>query len=425
MATLPALSLPGQGLAPLLPTDRPPLPLDAAASSGPSSGLVASRRDRIWDIHPSLHCSIVGTCLSAAELRRLLVKLDGATARSLSDHALHKRGVILAGKGGTEGKLLHKTLDRRHEAAIRRFSRATTADAVRDLWRRSLEDGDIPGAYWAVLTHPATDDALVQEAFGEVHMLSHMVGSSNRLDLARLRRAEQALGDRDDTIARQQARLQAAGREKAELRGRLEVLDAICARLSAAEADRTAPDPAGRDSEVALLRRRLDDERARYASLAARMAETEGALAETREAFAAMEKHADALQAELAAQERAMAGHGPSEDAPRTLEGYTLLYAGGRPSLVRQVRSMAERRGAVLLTHDGGIEDSPTLLPGLLGRADIALFPVDCISHHAAERIKALCRDAGKPFLPLRTASLACFLAAVERLDLLDIRSPR
>ena len=33
------------------------------------------RRTAIWDMHHSMHCSIIGTCLSTSEIRRLLVKL--------------------------------------------------------------------------------------------------------------------------------------------------------------------------------------------------------------------------------------------------------------------------------------------------------------------------------------------------------------
>ena len=53
------------------------------------------------------------------------------------------------------------------------------------------------------------------------------------------------------------------------------------------------------------------------------------------------------------------------------------------------------------------------LLPGLVARADRIVFPVDCISHHAVAGIKRLSRQAGKPYVPLRTASLACLLAAM------------
>ncbi len=53
-------------------------------------------------------------------------------------------------------------------------------------------------------------------------------------------------------------------------------------------------------------------------------------------------------------------------------------------------------------------------------RADAAYFPVDCVSHLAAGQVKRLCRDAGKPFYPLRTASVASFISALSSLDRAD-----
>ena len=58
----------------------------------------ARRRTPLCDLHPSVHCSIIGTCLSAAELRRLMVKLGLPDAVSADDHALHKQAVSLAGR---------------------------------------------------------------------------------------------------------------------------------------------------------------------------------------------------------------------------------------------------------------------------------------------------------------------------------------
>src|ERR1700686_819346 len=56
----------------------------------------AKRRTAIWNMHYSVHCSIVGTCLSSGELRRLLIKLGVPGAESAGDHDLHKQGVVLA-----------------------------------------------------------------------------------------------------------------------------------------------------------------------------------------------------------------------------------------------------------------------------------------------------------------------------------------
>jgi hypothetical protein len=42
------------------------------------------------------------------------------------------------------------------------------------------------------------------------------------------------------------------------------------------------------------------------------------------------------------------------------------------------------------------------------------LFPVDCISHDAAQTVKSLCRQGGKRFIPLRSASVASLLTALQ-----------
>ena len=141
-----------------------------------------------------MHCSIVGTCLSTMELRKIIAKVKGHDLKGFSDLAIHEEAVLVAGHQGTAARLLHKALDRRYEATIKRFSRAQNVDEVRGLWDDARRNGDIPGAYWALLTHPATTQELRQSAFGDVHMLSHLVGAANRADIRRLCRARNRKG---------------------------------------------------------------------------------------------------------------------------------------------------------------------------------------------------------------------------------------
>jgi hypothetical protein len=94
-----------------------------------------------------------------------------------------------------------------------------------------------------------------------------------------------------------------------------------------------------------------------------------------------------------------------------------VLYVGGRANQVPQLKAVVERAGGVFLHHDGGIEHSMTLLPGLIGRADIAMFPIDCISHDAMGMVKRQSRLTGTPFVPLRTSSLACLIGGLAALS--------
>jgi hypothetical protein len=372
------------------------------------------RRSKIWDIAPSLHCSIIGTCLSAAELRHFFVKVGDAEARVASDNVLHGSGVRAAGKHDLVGKLLNKTLDNRHEVTIRRFAKAGSAAQVRVFWLEAFEQGNIPGGYWAVLTHPATDRPLVEEAFGQVHMLSHMVGSSNRIDITRLRTLERELGERDEKITRQQARLSETARDRAELLRKVEGLEAEVRRREATE-PMVAEVISGAVTTATLLQR-LDAERAHSSALAARVAELESQVKKADKFAATLNRQNDQFRREVRALEaelRIDEADGRATGVEADLHGLTVLYVGGRPGLIDQLKAVVTRRGGSLLSHDGGIEENLAALPGLISRADAAFFPMDCVSHSAVGHIKKVCRDGRKPFVPLRTASVASFIAAV------------
>jgi hypothetical protein len=144
------------------------------------------RRARLAELDGHLHCSIIGTCLSTHELRKLVPKFTGLDRRDASDLEIHHSAVELAIEGGPAAKALHKLLDERYAAAIRRFDKAADDVDLLALWDEALKNGDIPPAYWALMTHPLATMPVRQKAFGELHMLSHLVGAANRADIRRL-----------------------------------------------------------------------------------------------------------------------------------------------------------------------------------------------------------------------------------------------
>jgi len=368
------------------------------------------KRSKIWDISPWLHCSVIGTCLTAGELRRLCIKFGDCQAATASDHELHVRAVRTAGQRDNAAKILHKALDDKHGTVIRRFAKASTATELRALWNEAVEQGDIPGAYWALLTHHASDRELVQDAFGEVHMLSHMVGSSNRSDIARLRQLEVALEDRDAKIIRQQARLRMAADEKVRLTESVR-------KLAEESASRLSSVPVvQKDADAEVLRRKLLQEQSRSARLSERVLALMQQLRAAEERIATLADREACLSGELAALDRVVGGVAAEAGASEALNlgGRRLLYVGGRPGQVAQLKALVRRRGGELMAHDGGLEDSTSLLPGMISAVEAVYFPVDCISHRAALRVKELCRENAKPFVPLRSASLASFLLALS-----------
>ncbi len=374
----------------------------------------AKRRTSIWDMHHSVHCSIVGTCLSSAELRRLMIKLGVHGADTADDHDLHKQGVTIAGRPQGGGKLIQKALDRRHEAAIKQFAKAKDEAALRALWDDAVKRGDIPGAYWAVLSHPAATDAVMRRVFGDVHMLSHMVGAANRADIRRLRQLEEDNAALSAKLEAQQRQLRDGFTARDD---KIRLLNEALSRALA-----QAPAQAGHDSDdlraasdaLIDVDRRLNREVAHRKRLESRIDAATLAQSQAERVRQDAARECEALRRELALAEVQINGWlGEDASAAPDLGGAQVLYVGGRANQVPQLKALVERTGGAFLHHDGGIEHSMTLLPGLISRADFTVFPIDCISHDAMGMVKRQCRLAAKPFLPLRTSSLACLLAGL------------
>src|ERR1700733_7474727 len=212
----------------------------------PTSG--PARRTKIWEFNTNLHCSIVGTCLSLGDLRQFLKKL-GVAAPDSTDHEMHGAAVSLAARHDKAAKLLHKVLDERHRVAINQFAKAVTEDAVRSLWREAVRRGEIPGGYWATLTHPATTQAIIRDAFGEVHMLSHLVGAANRADIRRLCELE---ADNAELRARVE-------RQQLALRDAVVTRDIRIQELRDALTQRIAAEPSAPGEDGAVLRQLVTD----------------------------------------------------------------------------------------------------------------------------------------------------------------------
>ncbi len=367
------------------------------------------QRAKLWDLNDSVHCSIIGTCLTTGELRRAMGKAMSADVSYLSDHDLHSRAVGLCSQHNASSKLLQKALDHRHETVVKRFARLHGEAAAMQGWAEARGAGDIPGAYWAVLTHPDVGHAGLRQAFGDVHMLSHLVGAANRADIRRLTALEEENAALLAKVERQQARLHEAVTSR----------DVTIRRLGALAVHqiRAAADPSN-DDALAAFRHLVADLEARLGRETSRRERLEQRIADASEAAQLWEQrtrdakagHA-AMQRELAVLERQQGG--PDAAKAADLPAQRILYVGGRPGCTEQMRASLEVAGGALLCHDGGRHDHPSLLPGLISQADRVAFPVDCVSHDAALAVKRLCRQLGKPWLPLRSAGLGSFLAAL------------
>lgn len=155
-----------------------------AAIPGLGGGQRYARRERrkIWNIVDVSHCSIVGTCMSVAELRRLARRIGITRENQYTDYEIHGWFVDQMGLENPLSRATQKHLDGKFEGAIRKAAPLADQAAFVSHWEEAIDMGLVPGAYWALLTHPALPSSVEGRIYGEVHMMSHISGASHRSD---------------------------------------------------------------------------------------------------------------------------------------------------------------------------------------------------------------------------------------------------
>jgi hypothetical protein len=369
-------------------------------------------RRKLWHLPHRFHCAVIGTCLEVDELRSLAPEVGLGDLRDLSDYEVHTRFVGMAAEKGPLSQRLQGLLDRRYRGAVRRFRRLHDERALRHQWQADLAEGRIAGAFWALVSHPATTAGLAFEIYGEVHMLGHQVGAGIRSGLRRLPELEARAGELSAQLqqAEQRANEHLSAKQQA-----LEERDGWRERARKAEA-RAAKAEAGlaeweRGERTRALERRIQQLEGEVRHHARRAQRAEQA----RQADAPNEGKVAERSVPIAA--RAAEEGGGEQACQADLNGRCILCVGGRRGLCDRYREVVEGAGGEFLHHDGGIEHSGQRLQQLLERADHVVCPVDCVSHQATRCVKDHCKRYGLPCLFLESASVSALSRALPVLQ--------
>ena len=352
-----------------------------------------SRRRRLWELSRNCHCPLIGVGLPLGVLRRLVEKTMGG-ALLHDDYDVHVGAVSDCSSRNRLAEAVQKELDRRYAAVVFRFRTAKTASELAGLWEAAVAAGDVAGAFWAGLTHPACVPALEEKMCRDIHMVQHQAGACARADMGKY---QALLADRarlEAELARCQSRCHTLLQEK-----KLET-DRCTSELMQARAAAI-----GKDTEIFNLRNELAQLRASIPEL-----ETRKRLANR---LAGMEMREQALRGQIAAlkaarrdaasrpEETQAPADGAAMPAPRLampirLVNQSVLCVGGRSGNVSLYRRMIERVGAQFTHHDGGLEDNSRQLEASLAAADLVICQTGCISHGAYWRVKDYCKRTGK-----------------------------
>jgi hypothetical protein len=275
-------------------------------------------------------------------------------------------------------------------------------DDLTRLWEEEFDGGRVAGAYWAFMSAAHVPSGLSTRIFGDVHMLSHVLGRVTHENASRASELQSRLDDLEAKLLRQAERHRQLVLERDVAQARLSENAITSVPLTAAPGVRNLrreQPPARRERALAVAR-----ERARAAERM--IADLQHQVERSR------------WQQRLRATSSAplCPGAEACDETVQTSIARRILYIGGRSGAIDNLRRVAARMGAELMHHDGGEEHALVRIDGMIEGCDAVVCPIDCVSHSACLRAKVLCRKFAKPFVPLRSAGATSFERAVQSL---------
>lgn len=360
-------------------------------------------------LSPPVQWAVLRTCLSANQLRELLAPFTDVLNRS--DLDLQCEAARLASQHAGMARLLQSTLEDQHRSALERSSRAETEADLLTVWEDAVHEGDVRGAYWAIVTDRRTTSSLRSLVSREAERISQRSS-----DMETLARENVELREQVDQQKRQIDRVTAQrehdAAERSALRMQLSALDQswrMSATLLGAAKDAREKAESLSSALMFQVSRR---EQAELSALAA-----EGNVHRLEQESERLKHLLSELGRELAAME-AQLGHWMRDGNGSPLlggliNGRKLLYVGGRPSSNPTIRALVESLGGEYRRHEGDIDPKKSLLADALAWADVVAAPLDCFDRDSSLALKRACLLNGLDYLPLRTASVASFAAGL------------
>lgn len=385
----------------------------------------STSRKKLWQLDSSLHCSVIGTCLSMEELMRFHQKFKLDTDIAETDYELHRYFVHTVNQNNYQSKHVSKYLDKKYQAAVRQFSKIKSNEQLATLWDEAVTNGDIAAAYWALITSPHISEPLNDRVYGEVHMLSHLSGSTTRVDMQQRYQLQQASQKYRQQLKQSHLEIKHKTEEVKKVTQLLSLQQKRMRLLERKYKSVTArinqPD---KKQDIKQLKRKIDEYESKFILQQNRLSRLEdnaqnwkNLAIQSGDQYLDLKKNHLRQKSELDALEKTvqelLTSRTPScskQQECKNLCGQCILYVGGRNRQCANFRTVVEQQNGQFIHHDGGLHDGRLRLGSLLKQVDAVFCPLDCVSHEAAYKIKKYCKQHSKKLVWLPRSSLSAFM---------------
>jgi len=386
-----------------------------------------SKRRKLWEFEHNYHCAIIGTCLSICEVRNLLKRFQ-IKVNELSDYDIHTIAVTMIENNDNPTKKINNHLDRKFKTALQKVKKMDRI-ALRKEWKEALKSGEVVGVFWAIMSHPLADAQMQKEVYGDIHMLSHLSGASNRADLKRLKslQAEQLqlhkeVNEWKTNCHKKHAEIESL---KQELNEQQRITDFYNKKIDSLQVinNQLRQDNAENERQKLLQQIEKQNKKIIQQDYKIQLQENKNIDLMAQMMELKIQHHAEirgVAQNKTASNkddlEKSLSNCHDCGINEQKLCGRCILYVGGQTNMAPHYKEVVEARDGVFLHHDGGVEKNKQELDSLLNRADVVICPTNCISHNAYWQIKKSCKKQNKPCKFIPSSGLSSLSNTVDRL---------
>jgi len=385
----------------------------------------STSRKKLWQLDSSLHCSVIGTCLSMEELMRFHQKFKLDTDIAETDYELHRYFVHTVNQNNYQSKHISKYLDKKYSVAVRQVSKIKSNEQLATLWDEAVTNGDIAAAYWALITSPHISEPLNDRVYGEVHMLSHLSGSTTRVDMQQRYQLQQASQKYRQQLKQSHLEIKHKTEEVKKVTQLLSLqqkrMRLLERKYKSVTVKINQPD---KKQDIKQLKRKIDEYESKFILQQNRLSRLEdnaqnwkNLAIQSGDQYLDLKKNHLRQKSELDALEKTvqelLTSRTPScskQQECKNLCGQCILYVGGRNRQCANFRTVVEQQNGQFIHHDGGLHDGRLRLGSLLKQVDAVFCPLDCVSHEAAYKIKKYCKQHSKKLVWLPRSSLSAFM---------------
>ncbi|MDY6789997.1 MAG: DUF2325 domain-containing protein [Thermodesulfobacteriota bacterium] len=380
---------------------------------------MGDRLNRIWEIHRSFKCPVIGACLDINEHRKVL-KRAKCRIKKLKPHQLHR--IIMENLNDQNG------ISQKVDSYLRykyRDTIAELADLDEDeffaIWKDVIHSGKMNGVFYIAAIRKDLPVEYLEDIFGEIHMLGH----ANLAEVMWARRDAQRQAEANQKITKllkqEKMRSKTLKKENAATISALNETHVLLQRLKSGS-DKAEPKA-----------KNIDKNEFENANLKEKLRALENKNNQLLDQLHYLEREKRRLEIELfdiqstnhlLADEVKQLIHqissvvGPENNCDETCPQYQLcakriLIVGGMTKMKHMYRQLVESSGGEFDYHDGYMNKGSQKMEALVKRSDLIICPVNCNSHGACEKVKKLCRKHSKSIKMLPSSSLSSISGAL------------